>query len=90
MIRFLVTLLVLMSGLAADGGVADARAYGTCAQVGAVEIGQRTTRVAPCAASGGMARTMTDSPRLAPVAVFPAAMALPSLTVRPGIDRARD
>ena len=90
MIRFLVTLLVLMSGLAADGAAANAQAYGTRAQIGAVETGQRTAKVAPCPAAGGMACIAAEYPRLVPNLAHPAAFSLPSLTVRPGIDRARE
>ncbi len=90
MMRFLVTLLVLVSGLAAEGMVTDARAYGGCAQIGAVEIGQGATRVAPCAAAGGMARMVAQRPGAAMVLPRPAALALPMVTVRTGIDRARE
>ena len=90
MMRFLGTLLVLMSGLAAEGVVTDARAYGGCAQIGAVEIGQGATRAAPCAAAGGMARAVAQRPDTALMLPHPAALALPVVTVRTGIDRARE
>ena len=90
MIRFLVTLLVLMSGLAAEGVAADARVYGACTEIGAVETGARATRAASCAVTGGIARAAAQTPRLTLVLAQPAALTLPSITVLPGIDRARE
>ena len=87
MIRFLVTLLVLMSGLAAEGVAADARAFGACAEVGVVETGYG----APCAVSAGIPRAAMASPfvRALPVP-HPAALTLPPRTVFTRIDRARE
>ena len=91
MIRFLVTLLVLMSGLAAEGVAADARAFGACAEVGVVETGYGAPRAAPCAVSAGIPRAAMASPfvRALPVP-HPAALTLPPRTVFTRIDRARE
>ena len=100
MIRFLVTLLVLMSGLAAEGGAADACAFGGRsdfgraqigrAEVGRVELVQGAARVVARQVSGVRAIPAFVSPAPALVLAEPAALALPLVTVLPGIDRARE
>ncbi len=90
MIRFLVTLLVLISGLSAEGMACEPRAYGSCAEVGVVETRQGATRAVPCAVAGGSARMATTGPRIALVVAHPAALVLPVPAVLTGIDRARE
>ena len=95
MIRFLVTLLVLMSGLAAEGGAADACVFSSRAQIGRAEVGrvelvQGAARVVARRVSGVRAIPAFVSPAPALVLAEPAALALPLVTVLPGIDRARE
>ena len=90
MIRFLLTLLVLMSGLAAQGEPARACAFGARAEIGAVEMTRGSARVVAHAATGGQARPASASPSLVLAMPLPAGFALPAFTVLPGIDRARE
>ena len=91
MIRFLVTLLVLMSGLAAEGGAANARIYGTCAAVGTMDVAACATRKAPPAVTSGVAPASITGPSAnTRLVTQPAAFMLPARTVLTGIDRARE
>lgn len=100
MIRLLVTLLVLMSGLAAEGGAVDACALGGRAdmgraiigraQSGRVELVRAAVRAAKRASVGVVAAPPLIGPAFAMSLPEPAALALGTRTVLPGIDRARE
>lgn len=90
MIRFLLTLLVLMSGLAAEGAPARACAFGARAEIGAVEVARGSARVVACAATGGPVRPAFASPSPTLALSLPSGFALPAFTVLPGIDRAHE